>query len=198
MQPMRHDSVRAADRTAEPSFEPPPQLGARAERRLTRRATDGWLAQGGATRLPSRTSAEIGPGGEFAENSLLLDLAHPWAVRIESAGAAIAQQFGLAAGDALDGAPGSFAARLLDACDLVRLTHTAVPVEGAFEGRRSACVLVRGVLMPLAGDDGRLGFVHAVISFKEMLGAQATAALYDELARALGDANRPAEPPAAA
>lgn len=183
---MRHDSVRAADRTAEPGFEAPPALGARAERRLTRRATQGWLAQGGAIRLPPRASADLGPAGEFADNSLLLDLAHPWAVQIESAGAAIAAQFGLAAGTPLEGAPGSFAARLLDACDLVRLTHTAVPLEGAFAGLRSACVLVRGVLMPLAGEDGGLGYAHAVISFKEMLGPEATAALHDELARALG------------
>ena len=194
---MRHESVRAADRTAEPSFEPPPSLGARAERRLARRAAEGWLAQGGAIRLPPRASADLDPAGEFAENSLLLDLAHPWAVRIESAGGAIAGQFGLAAGEALGGAPGSFAARLLDACDLLRLTHTAVPVEGAFAGLRSACVLVRGVLMPLAGDDGRLGFAHAVISFKEMLGPEATAALHAELAQALGTAIRAPGRPAA-
>ena len=186
---MRHENVRAADRTAEPGFDPPPQLGGRAERRLARRAADGWLARGGALRLPPRASADLDPGSEFADNSLLLDLAHPWLVRIETAGGAIAQQFGLAAGETLEGAPGTLAGRLLDACDLLRLTHTAVPVEGAFAGLRSACVLVRGVLMPLAGEDGGLGFAHAVISFKEMLGPEATAALHAELARALGAAD---------
>ena len=191
---MRHENVRVADRTAEPRFEPPPQLGGRAERRLARRAADGWLARGGALRLPPRASADLDPAGEFADNSLLLDLSHPWLVRIEIVGGAIAQQFGLAAGEALQGAPGTLADRLLDACDLLRLTHTTVPVEGAFGGLRSACVLVRGVLMPLAAEDDRLGFAHAVISFKEMLGPEPTAALHAELAQALGATNRRAEP----
>jgi hypothetical protein len=178
---MRHDSIDPTDQFGEPRFDLPPRLAERAERRLAMRATAAWTARRCNQDLPPIGSIDLSPDGEFAANTVLIDLRAGDRVVALTIGAAVARTFDIAPGPISSGAAAGLAARLIDACELVRMTESAVPIEGALAGRDSPCLLTRGVVMPLADRDGRLSYAHAVLSWKEVLDAASTAALRREL-----------------
>jgi hypothetical protein len=182
---MRHDSIDTSARDAEPRFDLPPRLTGRAERRLAMRATAAWSARRSNENLPPIDSIDLSPDSEFASNTVLIDLRLGDRAVALSIGDAVALTFDIAPGPIMSGVASGLAARLIDACELVRMTESAVPIEGALAGRDSPCLLTRGVVMPLADGDGRLAFAHAVLSWKEVLDAEASAALRREIGRAL-------------
>ncbi len=160
---MRTDTAAVAD---EWPFTVPISFG-RSERRLAGRAVDAWMAAGGE-----------GADG-FEANSLFI--ADP-AGRpvIVQAGRAVTAAFGLAAGMALEG-PG-LAAEARAACDLIALRPEPVPFEATLSGRGRACILVRGVALPLGRD---IETVQIIVSWREVLDRAATARLRRELGAAL-------------
>lgn len=182
---MRHDSIDINARDAEPRFDLPPRLAERAERRLTMRAAAIWSARRSNQDLPPIDSIDLTPESEFAANTVLIDLRPRNYVVALTIGDAVARAFDLAPGPIVAGAASGLAARLNDACALVRMTESAVPIDGALAGRNTPCLLTRGVVMPLADRDGRLAYAHAVLSWKEVLDADSSMALRREIGAAL-------------
>ena len=145
---------------SEPRFELPPRLSARPERRLT-----------------SRAVADYGLAREFRDNALRLVFAGE-RVEVVVVGGAVAANFGIAIGPLVRG-DDDLGARLSDACAALRAAGAVVGFEAALRTPLSACVLMRGVLLPTR--DG----AEAVLSWKEVLGRDATARLRAELLDAL-------------
>ena len=77
------------------------------------------------------------------------------------------------------------AAQLLDGCERMRVTQVPVPIDAAVGGVDCACLLIRGVLLPLADDAGRLGYVHCVLNWKQVLDRETSARLCWEMGAAL-------------
>lgn len=153
---MRHEAMTMA--VGEPCFEPPPRVTGRAERRLTMRAADDASAHA------------------YRDNAVTLSLADPHAPVVLAVGSAVRDGFGLAVGS-LDGAgsDSDLGERLREACDALHATDDVVAFETAVAAPGAACVLLRGVLLPTWGG------AEAVLSWKEVLGHDATARLRAEL-----------------
>ena len=145
----------------EPVFEVPPALADGAERRLTMRLA--------SLRGPSLH--------EFRDTAVTLAFDGE-AVTVVAVGAAVAASFALDAGP-LDAARDGLAARLHAACAALRVAKAVVAFEAAVPAASAVCVLLRGVLLPTQGG------AEAVLSWKEVLGRDATARLRVELQRAL-------------
>lgn len=182
---MQYDSIDIAVRDAEPRFDLPPRLAGRCERRMSMRATAAWSSRRSNHDLPAIDNIDLSADSEFAANAVLIELQPDGGAVMVSIGDAVAQTFDIAPGPIAPGAAAGLAARLIEACDLMRMTESAVPIDGALAGRHSPCLLTRGVVMPLAGHDGRLAYAHAVFSWKEVLDADSSMALRRELSRAL-------------
>ena len=155
---MRHEIVRAAP-PREPYFEPPPRLVASPERRLTARA--------------AAAMANHGTHG-FRDNALSLVAAGDGAAVVSAAGAAVTAVFGTMCGR-LRGPPGSLAEVVAAAFDEARASDAVTPFEAAVATPSAACVLMRGIMLPTT--DG----AEAVISWKQVLDADATARIRAEL-----------------
>ncbi|TRW14965.1 hypothetical protein [Glacieibacterium frigidum] len=145
---------------AEPAFEAPPLLAAGSERRLTARAA---LRRGGSH--------------EYRDNALTLGFGVE-GVHVVTVGDAVAAAFGLAPGPLRRG-DDDLAGRLHDACAACVASGAVVGFEAALRTPASACVLLRGVLLPIRGG------AEAVLSWKEVLGREATARLRGELRAAM-------------
>lgn len=158
----------AKARPIDPAFDPPPQFPA-LERRLAGLALDGWRENGG--RLP--------PG--FDDHSLVI--ADPAGrARIATAGAPVTATFGLAPGMALDGRDG-LAAEIRAACDLIAIDPRPVPFEASLASPGRACILIRGIALPLDFDR-----VQVVVNWRELLNRSATTRLRREIGAALRSA----------
>lgn len=153
---MQHDTP---PQPVEPVFELPPRLAVTTERRLTGRA----LRDGAAH--------------EFRDNALTLAFDAD-IVRVVAAGDAVVAAFGVAVGEVRRGAD-DLGAHLLDACAALRSSDAVVGFEAALRTPGSACVLLRGVLLPIRGG------AEAVLSWKEVLGREATSRLRGELRAAI-------------
>lgn len=145
----------------------------RFERRLPSRAIDAWLAAGG----------EAADG--FEANSLFVRDPAGRPV-IAQAGRAVTATFGLTAGMPLDGR--GLAAEARAACDLIALRPEPVPFEATITGPGRACILTRGVALPLGRD---IEMVQVIVSWREVLNRAATARLRRELGDALRSARFP-------
>ena len=151
-------------------FDLPPHF-AILERRMSGLALDAWAA-GGRALVPgfdANSLVIVDPGGRTV---------------IESAGDAIAATFGLAPGQALE-RRGGLSAELCAACDLIALRPLPVPFEASLMGPRSACILVRGVALPIIDGARAVERVQVVVSWREVLGRAATVRLQRELGAAL-------------
>ncbi|WP_419815397.1 hypothetical protein [Glacieibacterium sp.] len=149
----------------EPLFEPPPSLVQRPERRLTARVAAGFAAGLGRH--------------EFRDNAVTLAF-DSGGTRVTAVGSAVAAAFALECGPcALEVDADDLAACLRDACDVLKAAPRVVPFEAAVRTARAACVLLRGVLLPVDGG------AEAVLSWKEVLDADATAQLRAELLRSI-------------
>lgn len=155
---MHHDAP--PPRPAEPAFEAPPLLAGRTERRLTGRA-----------------AMRVGTAHEYRDNALTLGFIAD-DVRVIAVGDAVAAAFGLTAGPLACG-DDDLAARLREACAACAASGAVVGFEAALRTPASACVLLRGVLLPIRGG------AEAVLSWKEVLGREATARLRGELRAAM-------------
>ncbi len=152
---------------ADSAFELPPRF-ALVERRMAGQAIDAWVDAGGG-RVEGFAAHEImisDPGGEQ---------------RIDGVGARLAQQFGLASGMRLQRRDG-LAAELCAACDLLALQPIPVPFEASLMMPSRACVLVRGVALPIGGGEN----VQIIMNWREVLNRAATVRLRRELSMALG------------
>jgi len=153
---MRHENLPPG----EPWFEAPPRLAMRPERRLTARVAGGASA-----------------AHQFRENALTLAFFGD-AVTVVATGDAVAAGFGIAPGQLTRG-DDDLSARLLDACAALRAAGTVVGFEAAVATPSAACVLLRGIMLPVHGG------AEAVLSWKQVLGDDATARLRAELLQAL-------------
>jgi hypothetical protein len=171
---MGHETGGIEGRT-EPLFEPPPSLVRRPERRLTARVAASFAAGLGRH--------------EFRDNSVTMAFA-PRGTRVTMVGAAVLAAFGLECGPCASNVDAdSLAACLRDACDVMRASPRVVPFEAVVRAPRAACILLRGLLLPLDGG------AEAVLSWKEVLNADATAQLRVELLRSIQSvAGKPAVP----
>jgi hypothetical protein len=163
----------AAQTPVDPRFELPPQFIV-ADRRLAGAAHDLWRRSGGLR------------VADYADHSLIV--ADPaGAATIVSAGAAIEATFGLSAGMPLDGLTG-LAAEVRAACDLIVFDPQPVPFEASLAAPGCACVLVRGVALPLTDGFDASGIPHQVqfvINWRELLDRAATTRLRREIGAAL-------------
>ena len=159
---MRLSTVLPED-AARPWFEPPPQLSAQPERRLAA--------------LAARAATGNGAAAVFRPCAVHLTSAPGGGIRVVEVGAAILAMFGLSAGPLMP-VPDSLAAALATAFD--DLAGAPLQCAAAVRAPRAACVLVRAVLLPLAG-----GGADAVISWKEVVIGDAETRLRAELLAAL-------------
>ena len=160
---MGQDIVRDG-RGRDVCFEVPPRLGPSSERRLAGRAV---------TRFASGDA-----GAVFRDNALGLAWAGG-ALRLTAVGRTVAAGFGLVPGP-LAGPPDSLAGVLAAAFAELRASGAVTPFEAAVATPHAACVLLRGVLLPVAGG------AEAVLSWKQVLDDDATARLRAELLRDAG------------
>lgn len=145
---------------AEPAFEAPPRLMQGTERRLTGRA-----------------ALRRGDAHEYRDNALTLRFGGD-NVSVVAVGGAVAAAFGLATGPLRRG-DDDLAAQLHAACAACAVSGAVVGFEAALRTPAAACVLLRGVLLPIRGG------AEAVLSWKEVLGREATARLCGELRAAM-------------
>ena len=188
---MRQDSVNRGKagrsaRDAAPAgdvrFDLPPVFGGDDDRRMAQRAEAQWqAARAPHAAMPGHRDMATGAAGAFAEHALLLDLRRGDRVDVLFAGAAVMAAFGIAPGYLASDGDGGLAALLLDSCALMRLWHAIVPVDAALAGSTSACLLTRGVLLPLADDAGGFGYVHGVLNWKQLLDRAASENLRREV-----------------
>jgi len=141
---------------ADPAVEMPPRL-ALIERRRAMLAEAAWTAAGRA----------LVPG--FDEDSLVVS--DPGgAARLVRVGLSASESFGLLTESVL-ARTDPFATELCAACDLVAIDPVAVHFEASVATASAACVLVRGVALPLAAGDT----VQIVLSWRGVLNRKATA-----------------------
>ena len=185
---MRYRPI-AADIVSEPLFEPPPQLSARPERRLT-----AWVTAAGPRAR--------GPHALHPNAVTIVTTAAGGAV-VQAVGVRVAATFGLSRGPLRPCAPSAadvisdarhhglcrtrpddlgregrtLAALLDDACTVLRVHPLPLPFDGVVGSPQAACIMLRGVLLPLDAP----GCVEAVLSWKEVLDADATARLRAEM-----------------
>lgn len=157
--------VATGDR-AESGFDVPPRFPI-IERRCTSLAEAAWEGAG-------RTSS---PG--FDECSIVI--VDPGGLaRLERVGWAVTESFGLAAGHALERLD-SLTTELCAACDLIALQPAPLHFDAVLATPRAACILLRGVALPLAGSDR----AQIVLSWREVLNRTATARLRRDFVAAL-------------
>jgi hypothetical protein len=151
---------------ADPAFDMPPRI-TMLERRRTGLAVAAWEAAGRAW-VPGFDDDSVivsDPGG---------------AARLVRVGLGISERFGLIADLCLTRSD-ALATELCAACDLVAIDPAPVHFEATVATATSACVLVRGVALPLA--EGHK--VQIVLSWREVLNRSATARLQRDFVAAL-------------
>lgn len=157
---------RLTRNSADLAFEMPPQIPL-LERRRANLAEAAWEAAGRGWV----------PG--FDDDSLVVgDLGG--ALRIVRVGLSVTDAFGLLTDLALERSD-PLQAELCAACDLVALAPVPVQFEACLPTVRAACVLVRGVALPLM--EGQR--VQIVLSWREVLNRTATARLRRDFIAAL-------------
>lgn len=148
-------------------FDLPPHFPV-AERRLAGRALQHW----------SLDRCRLVPGHD--DYSILIAEPDGLAV-ITCAGAAISATFGLAAGMHLEGRDG-LVAELRAACDLIAVDLRPVPFEASLVARGGACILARGVALPIGP---AMETVQVILNWRELLDRSATRRLRREIGAAL-------------
>ena len=122
---------------------------------------------------------------DFAGHSLIIDLRDSSRLRIDSIGVALAAVFELKAGPLPDGPSDGLSHWLRAACRTLTVRRAPVPLEARLRtGAGEARLLARGILLPLADAQGKLGFAHAVVTWKELLEPSAAVQLQLEIAAA--------------
>jgi hypothetical protein len=151
---------------ADSAFEMPPRISL-IERRRAGLAEAAWVASGGAW-VPGFDADSLvvsDPGG---------------AAQLVRVGLSVGESFGLVADLCLTRSD-PLATELCAACDLVAIDPAPVHFEASVATASAACVLVRGVALPLA--DGQQ--VQIVLSWREVLNRTATARLQRDFVAAL-------------
>ena len=151
-------------------FELPPRFTV-IERRMSGRALDAWAA------------CNHGIVAGFDDNSLVIRDPGERST-VETAGDAVIAIFGLAPGMLLNSRD-ALASELCAACDLIALRPLPVPFEASLLAPGRACILVRGIALPIAGARGAAERVQIVVSWREVLNRAATTRLKRELSAAL-------------
>ena len=162
-------TVIADRRGREPVFELPPRLAARPERRLAWRAARAHVDPGASAFRDTIVSLRfaVSPG---AQSGLSPD------IMVTAVGPAVIAGLGLRPGP-LAGPPDSVAGALQQAMRALRTAAAVRPFEAAVTTPQATCVLLRGILLPVDGG------AEAVLSWKQVLDAEATARLHAELRR---------------
>ncbi len=143
------------------------------ERRMAMRAHDRWIETG-----RKRVTG-------FENNSLIIADPGGSAV-VEGVGAGLVAAFGLVVGMTLDGQNG-IAIELRAACDLIAIQRRPLPFEADVFMPGGATILVRGIVLPLAGPGQRSGEdrVQAIFNWRQLLTRGAAARLRREVGAAL-------------
>ena len=150
----------------ESAFDLPPQFQLVERRRAAMAAAD-WHRAGRAM------------VGGFENYSMIVD--DPGgAARLRQVGQAVSDSFGLFADMVLTRSD-AIGAELCAACDLVALRPRPLHFEASLMAPRVACILLRGVALPIEGDAA----VQIVLSWREVLDRAATARLRRDLTMAL-------------
>lgn len=148
------------------AFEMPPRFGL-IERRRTGLAEAAWVA--------------AGRGWVPGFDDVSLFVAEPGGMaRLVRVGLAVTETFGLVADLNLERTD-QLATELCAACDLVAIDPAPVHFEASVTTADAACVLVRGVALPLADEQQ----VQIVLSWREVLNRTATARLRRDFVAAL-------------
>lgn len=171
----------------EPDFDLPPRVGLTNERRLAGRAWALW-SEGRDGRTPAvrdyHAAAEPLALDDFTANSIMLGIGTGGVV-VDAVSPEVASAFGLACGPLAERSDG-LAARLLAAAETLPEHGAALPLEAllAPSDGSAATLLTRGVVLPLADDDGRVVGAHVVVTWKETLSPAANERLRLELGQA--------------
>lgn len=153
---------------ADPAFALPPRF-AIFERRRVAMAVAAWKAGNGA----------LVPG--YGDHSVIVE--DPGgAARLQRVGYLVTETFGLVADLVLDRRD-PITTELCAACDLIALHPGPLQFEASLMAPGVACILLRGVALPLAGGTQ----VQIVLTWREVLNRAATARLRRDLTAALQD-----------
>lgn len=154
------------DQHADWASDLPPKL-ALIERRRAGLAEAAWNAagRGWAPGFDEHSLIIADPGGE---------------TRLVRVGLAVTETFGLLAEMALERGV-ALSTELCAACDLVALESAPVHFEASLTTAQAACILLRGVALPLADEQ----HVQIVLSWREVLNRTATARLRRDFVAAL-------------
>jgi hypothetical protein len=148
------------------TFDLPPRF-ALVERRRSGLAEAAWAAagRGWVPGFDDTSIIVVDPGG---------------IARLERVGIAVSESFGLIADMSLARSD-ALTTELCAACDLIALRAAPLHFEASVAAPRAACILLRGVALPL-GDGDR---VQIVLSWREVLDRSATARLRRDFVAAL-------------
>jgi len=152
------------------------------ERRLHLRAYDRWLAARDGDGCPTLAALAGTGADEFSGHSLLLDFTdHGRPPVLRHVGARLRRAF------EPGGAGPTLLARLA-ACH-PQIVESGMPVgfEAEIVDQGGASSLYRGILMPLAGEDGTISGLYGVINSKRLADNAATIALALEVDQALSE-----------
>ncbi|MFM9853977.1 MAG: hypothetical protein ACKVOJ_14415 [Sphingomonadaceae bacterium] len=176
----------ALDRT-DGAIEAPANVGTD-ERRMHVRAYNYWVSLLSGRAYPSIEDLDPENIDDFGPHSLLLDftsgIENPTIVFL---GNALRHECDLPVGIAsvLDIPRSSLLSRLTDHYLQIIANRAPIGFEAEFVNDRGNNTMYRGILMPFSSDDDTIDFIYGVINWKEVADDDTTAAIVDEVERAL-------------
>ncbi len=168
--------------------EAPPSPVGQDERRMQVRAYNYWAGLLGERNFPAIADLAIDTLPDFAPHAVLLDFSkgieNP---AISFLGDQLASECGAAKTiRRLSDVPGrSLLSRITDHYMQILANESPIGFEAEFVNLADRTVLYRGILLPFANDDGRIGHILGVINWKELADQQTTDALLLEIDQAL-------------
>jgi hypothetical protein len=169
------------------AIEAPANIGAD-ERRMHVRAYNYWVSLLSGRAYPSIEDLNPENIDDFGPHSLLLDftsgIENPTIVFL---GNALRQECDLPVGVAsvMDIPRSSLLSRLTDHYLQIIANHAPIGFEAEFVNDRGNNTMYRGILMPFSSDNDMIDFIYGVINWKEVADDDVSAAIVDEVERAL-------------
>ncbi len=158
------------------------------ERRMHVRAYNYWVSLLDGRAYPSIEDLEPENLGDFGPNSVLLDftggIENP---AISYLGNGLREECNLPVGvGSVAEIPSlSLLSRLTDHYLQIIANRAPIGFEAEYVNDRGNNTMYRGILMPFSSDDDTIDFIYGVINWKEVADDETTAAIVDEVERAL-------------
>lgn len=151
-----------------------PALVFNRERRLHARAYDYWVSLLRGRAMPQLTDLDADHLQSHAGHSVLIELSDGGAPAIAFLGQELRDEAGIGpARPTIDQVPEhTLLAELLRRLPDIVARRAPVGFEAEFAGRAGTANRHRGILLPLAGEDGSLAAVYGVMSWKAMVAAE--------------------------